>query len=86
MVRFFLNSLVLVSILFFPWWVSIVVGVFGIVVQKKFYEIIFWALFYDLLYSVGSVSIFGFSFFFTVGAIAVLFIVENIKERTRLYV
>ncbi len=81
--RIMWNGALLLAILFFPWWVVVLVGIVAISMQKKFYEIIGWAIFYDALYGSSRITVEGFRFFFTVGSLALLFIVEFLKSKTR---
>ncbi|MBI2108651.1 MAG: hypothetical protein HYT93_00515 [Parcubacteria group bacterium] len=81
--RLGLNSILLVSILFLPWWATIIIGIALVLVQKNFYEIIAWAIFYDLLYNVSGIDIWGFTFFFTLGALILFYSAEFLKSKTR---
>ncbi len=83
MVRIILNVAVLVSILFFPWFVTVIIGIIAVFLQKNFYEIIAWAIFYDLLYGVSGIHIWGFAFFFTAGALFLFYGAEFFKSKTR---
>jgi len=83
--RIIISILLFLSILFFPWWLTVIIGAVAVFVQRNFYEIVGWGIFYDLLYSTASVSILGFSFFFTVGALIFLFGAEFLKSKTRFY-
>jgi len=65
--------------------VTVSIGVFTVITQKKFYEIIGWGVFYDLLYGTSAVSIYGFYFFFTLGAVTLLYSSEFFKSKTRFY-
>ena len=85
MKRILLNGGLFVSILFFPWWITIFIGFIVVFLQKRFYEIIGLGMLCDLLYGTRSASLFGFNFFFTVGALALLYGAEYVKEKTRLY-
>lgn len=84
MKRILINIIVFFSILFFPWWVAVFTGVVAVLLQRNFYEIMAWGVFYDLLYGTASIHILGFSFFFTAGAFILFYGAEFLKTRTRL--
>jgi len=83
MIRLVLNAAILVSILFFPWWFTVIVGIILVFLQKNFYEIIVWAIFYDVLYGISSINIWGFTFFFTVGVLFLFYGAGFLKSKTR---
>ncbi len=83
--RVVLNIVLLFSILFSPWLVTVVVALLCVFIQKKFYEVVGWGLLYDVLYGTASVGILGFNFFFLLGSLVLLFGAEYIKGKTRFY-
>ncbi len=83
MKRIFINFVLLVSVFFFPWWATVIISIGAVTMQKRMYEIVGWGLVYDTLYGVSTVTLFGFSFFFTVGAFLLLCMAEFIKSKTR---
>ncbi|MDP3726201.1 MAG: hypothetical protein Q8R36_03310 [bacterium] len=83
--RIILNIALLFSILFFPWFVTVVAALLCVFIQKKFYEVVGWGLLYDVLYGTTSVGNFGFNFFFMLGSLMFLFGAEYIKRKTRFY-
>ncbi|MAG12572.1 hypothetical protein CL630_02040 [bacterium] len=82
--RIFLNFLLFFSVLFFPWLVTIALGIAAVFLVRKFYEIIGWGVLYDLLYSTSDINLFGFHFFSTAGAIIIFYVAEFLKSKTRL--
>ena len=62
---------------------TVLIGIASVFAQKNFYEIIAWGIFYDLLYGTASISIFGFTYFFTAIALALLYGAEFLKSKTR---
>lgn len=54
--RVVLNIFLGISILFFPWWISLIIGLV-LIMSCKAYEIIVWGLLFDALYGT-SVNIF----------------------------
>lgn len=85
MLRIVLNIALLFSILFFPWLATIFLSIVAVSAQRNFYEIVGWGIFYDLLYGIASISILGFNFFFTIGALILLYAAEFLKAKTRFY-
>lgn len=83
--RIILNIALFFSVLFFPWLITVAVGVAAVFAQKNFYEIIGWGLLYDVLYGTASAGILGFNFFFTLGALIILYGAEYVKSKTRFY-
>lgn len=85
MLRIFANILLFASVLFFPWWVTVMAGVIFAVFFSAFYESIFWAFFIDLLYGTEAASFLNFTFLFTASTIIFVLILERIKKTTRFY-
>jgi len=83
MKRILINGILLLSVLFSPWWVPIFLGIVAVFLMRRFYEIVGWGIFYDLLYSTPDIAVFGFHFFFTLGAIIIFYSVEFAKSKTR---
>jgi len=83
MKRIFINGTLFLSVLFFPWLVIVFLSFAAALLVRRFYEIIGWGIFYDILYSTPDVNLFGFHFFFTAGAIALFYSAEFLKSKTR---
>ena len=81
-IRLVLYGVLLFSILCFPWWITVSLGVALVIFVKHFYEIVGWGIFFDLLYGTMAFHVFGFNFFFTLGALVLFFTAEHIKSKT----
>lgn len=55
-----------VTVVVFPWWVLLSVGVVGSFAFKRWWEVIIAAIIFDLIYSVPRTQFFGFQFITTV--------------------
>ncbi|PIT96563.1 hypothetical protein COT82_02565 [Candidatus Campbellbacteria bacterium CG10_big_fil_rev_8_21_14_0_10_35_52] len=63
--RIIFNVLIFGSVLFFPWWFTIIIAIFFLSVFNA-YEVLFWGLFADMLYGVSTPNFFGIQFIFTI--------------------
>lgn len=77
--RITLNVLLGLSLLFFPWWVSLAFAI-ALVTYFDAYEILAWGLVADGLYSSATPTYMSFEFFMTACA-TVLLIVALIAKR-----
>jgi len=76
--RILYNIVVLLSILFFPWWIFALVMILFVALVRVPYEILFWGLLID--------SLFGSELYvFTWGASIALILSIFIKERLLFY-
>lgn len=82
-IRIILNISLLISILFLPWWVSILLGIL-ILFLYKFYEIIIWGIFADSLYA-SIDGFFGIQFIFTLTFTFLFLISILMKKRIIFY-
>lgn len=82
--RIAFNVLMFASVLFLPWWVTVIVAV---VFLFKFtaYEIMLWGVFADVLYSASVPSFYNIEFLFTIGAIVIFVLAYFIKRRLMFY-
>ncbi len=76
--RFLLELVLLLAIVFLPWWVSVAYAVFLLFYFKIFYEIVVFGLLIDLLYGKGD---YQFAIFF----FGLLILSALIKPRLKLY-
>ena len=60
-----LNILLAASILFLPWWISIVLA-FSLLLLYSAYEVLFWGLIMDMFYSAPIGVFFGIELVFTI--------------------
>lgn len=76
--RIFLNGCLLVSVLFFPWWLTIAFALL-LVVSVRAYEILFWGFLLDVLYAAKLPDFFGIPILFTLCFGFIFIAVELIK-------
>ncbi|MBI4120690.1 MAG: hypothetical protein HY457_00320 [Parcubacteria group bacterium] len=76
---------ILASVLFFPWWVGVALGVLATAYFQKFYEVAALAFLFDVLYGAKVELLYGFQFVFAAGAIALLIVSEWVKGYLRWY-
>lgn len=85
--RFLAVSVLLFSVWFFPWWLTLIFCLLFISYFKNFYEALIPALVFDLLYGVPlqtglwGLSLFKLNFAFTVSTLFFLVILEWLKEK-----
>ena len=72
-------------ILFSPWWITVIAGIVFTVFFRAFYEAVFWAFFFDLLYGTAAASFLNFTFLFTASAVVFVLVLERINKMTRFY-
>jgi len=63
--RIFINVLILLSIFYLQWWITVFFILFGMFLFTNFYEGIFAGLLLDLLYGTGAKEFYGIWFVFT---------------------
>jgi len=85
MIRFFFNFLVFISIFLLNWWLFLLTLTIGVLIFKKFYEGLIYALLFDFVYLLN-----GFNNFYlqiTVSAIflVIILVIENLKRYLRYY-
>lgn len=82
--RIVFNILMFLSVLFLPWWVTVIVAM---VFLSKFkaYEIIFWGVFADILYNASVPSFLNIEYLFTITFIVLLIISHYLKRRLMFY-
>ena len=81
--RIFLDIFLLGAIFYAPWWLVVVIAIFGVFYFHSYYEVLFAGMLMDILYSASSG---GFSFWGACGFLTsvVLFVViERIKCELR---
>ncbi len=77
------NFLLLLAVLYLPFWVFVVLVVVFVFIFRSFYEAVFWALFVDFLYGSQTTFFFGFQFISTFLVIIILVFAELFKKRLR---
>ncbi len=81
--RAIVDILILASISIFHWWFAIVCAIVAAIYFERYYELIFFGLIIDLLYSAPIPGYRGVEFFVAYACIAGFFVIEYIKHRTR---
>lgn len=72
------------SLLFLPWWFTVIVAI-GFLFMFNAYEILFWGLFGDFLYSAQVVNFFNTEFIFTIIFLLLFIGAYFLKKRLIIY-
>ena len=83
--RIFASILLLFSILFLPFWVSIILAILGMLYFSLFYEAVALFLLSDLLYGTPEVKLFNIFFFSFILSIILLLVIEFLKKKLKFY-
>ncbi len=83
--RILASVLLLFSILFMPFGVSVVLALAGMVYFSKFFEATVLFLLSDLLYGVKEVKFFDMIFISFIVSVLVLLIIEILKKKLKFY-
>ncbi len=67
----------------FPWYWAAVLAIIGLMLFKKFWEIIIVGLLIDSLYSLPNIGLIGRFGIFTISIIVLFFIAEAVKKQIR---
>lgn len=86
MYRILTNTLIIVCLFIFPWWVVVLLSLTALFVFRRFYEVVAAGLAMDLLYS-GSVRIDGVTatYPFALAALLLLLLIPPLKTWIRFY-
>lgn len=82
-VHIIIRICIVISPFFFPWWISLILGLSALFYYEKYYEIIALGLIWDILYY-SQTTIFGL-YGFSILSIGLFLIVKQIKKRLILY-
>lgn len=82
--RIFLNIFIFLSILFFPWWITLGVVLIILAIYNA-YEVIVLGIFADALYSVPLVDFFNIQFVFTIIFVSLLVVSSFLKKKVIFY-
>lgn len=85
MKRLFFDIILLLSVLIFPWWISIFFVFIGIFIFNNFYEFIISNIIVFSLYSPTSGNITSSPIFFSLVTITSYLLIQFIKEHIILY-
>lgn len=82
--RVILNILLALSIMFLPWWISVVLA-FALLFLYAAYEVLFWGLVMDMLYSAPIGAFFGIELIFTILFVLLFIFAGYCKQWFMLY-
>jgi hypothetical protein len=82
--RFSADTALFFSVLFFPWWISVVLAILGAAYFSNFIEAFFAGLLIDALYGTSGSSIFGIHLFFSFAFLALWFLVDFARHKLRI--
>jgi hypothetical protein len=85
MLRFIVDSIIIVSAFLFPWWVAMIFALIAVFYFTSYYEIVVLGIIIDSLYNASVPHFLGFHYMLTLVSIIVLFISMYIRERLRFY-
>ncbi len=83
--RIILNILLLLSVLFMPFWVSIIIGLAGVILFPFFIEGLFLFLLSDLLYGVEQDRFHGILFLSSIIILCIILLLEGLKKKLKFY-
>lgn len=83
--RILFNFILLLFLVFLPWWTFVILLVFALFLFPSFYEAILWAFTADLLYGSSELAIGGIAILFALSALLALGVVEIFKLHLRFY-
>ena len=84
-VRILASLVLLFSVLFMPYWVSIILGIIGIMYFPLYFEAVIIFLISDLLFGTKEVKLYNITFVATFVSAIFLFISFFIKKRLKFY-
>ena len=79
------SLLILVSILFFPFWVSIILAILGVIYFRIFWEAIILFFISDLLFGIKEIRFLNTTLISTICLVIILILVEFIKRKLKFY-
>jgi len=85
MKRAVLNTVIVLSIAWLPWWVTAIFILFGFAYFHSFFEGVAWGAVMDILYGAPLEKFGGLQFVFSVSSLAVFFLIERLKRNIRFY-
>jgi len=83
--RICFSGAVLLSILFLPFWVSIVLALLGIIFFSIFWEVVAIFFLSDLLYGIQEAKLFNIYFFSFTLSLVLLICIELLKKKLKFY-
>jgi hypothetical protein len=83
--RILASFLILISILFWPFWVSAILALLGIIYFRVFWEAIVLFFISDLLFGIGENRFWNITLVATIFIVILLLLVEFIKRKLKNY-
>lgn len=85
MLRIAFSVLLLLSILFMPFWVSVVLALLGMLYFSLFWEAVLLLFLSDLLYGIKETKLFNIYFFSFILSLIILLSIEFLKKKLKFY-
>jgi hypothetical protein len=84
-IRILAIFILLLSVLFWPYYISLILGIIFLIYFRLFWEAPVLFLISDLLFGVSTPHLFGFTYLFFLIGILSLYAIENLKRELRFY-
>ncbi|KKR79441.1 MAG: hypothetical protein UU24_C0008G0004 [Candidatus Nomurabacteria bacterium GW2011_GWA2_40_9] len=81
--RIIFSVVMLLSVLFLPFWISVILGVLGIIYFSYFFEVVALFLLSDLLYGVGEMRYFQITFISSIISFLILIVIKFLKKKLK---
>lgn len=82
--RISINILLLISILYFPWWITIAIALLLLVLHNGV-ELLFWGVFADSLFGTQLLYFYDIQYLFTLLFFSLIFIAMYLKKKVIFY-
>ncbi len=83
--RILLSFLLLISILFFPYWISVILALFGIIYFRFFWEVVVLFFISDLIFGIKEARFFNIILFSTILSFVILILAQFVKKKLKFY-
>ena len=83
-VRILASLVLLISVLFWPFWISIILALAGMIYFSFFWESVVLFLLSDLLFGASEAKFFNILFISTIISLIVLIVIELLKKKIRI--
>lgn len=84
-IRLTYTGILLISVIFFPFFVSLILAIAGMFFINYFWEAVFLFFLFDLIYGIGGSSFLGIYFGSFFLSIFLILVIEFIKKRLKFY-
>lgn len=85
MIRIFFSVLLLFSILFLPFYLSVILAILGMILFSFFWEAVLLLFISDLLYGTVEMRLLNIFFFSFIFSLVFLFVTEFVKKKLKFY-